>query len=161
MADYNVWADLFDTWQSTSDWVKALVIVVPPVFVATVLALLLHYRQKVREDGPVPSGVYHLSPPQNLQLRPEDMPEPDDMIDHMLLDAATNLQHRLEEARQSLHPQENPGPDLGRAKTRQQITQIILEEYNRGSDPGVALRRGREFLASQQNAHSTNPDVKE
>ncbi|MGQ4812828.1 hypothetical protein [Agrobacterium vitis] len=70
MADYNVWADLFDTWQSTSDWVKALVIVVPPVFVATVLALLLHYRQKVREDGPIHSGVYHLSPPQQFQLRP-------------------------------------------------------------------------------------------
>ncbi|MCE6074148.1 hypothetical protein [Agrobacterium vitis] len=161
MADYNVWADLFDTWQSTSDWVKALVIVVPPVFVATVLALLLHYRQKVREDRPVHSGVYHLSPPQQFQLRPEDMPEPGDTIDHMLLDAATNLQHRLEEARQSLHPQESSGPDLGRAKTRQQITQIILEEYHRGSDPGVALRRGREFLASQQKAHSTNPDAQE
>ncbi|WP_272950769.1 hypothetical protein V6582_15340 [Agrobacterium vitis] len=44
MADYNVWADLFDTWQSTSDWVKALIIVVPPAFVATMLALLLRYR---------------------------------------------------------------------------------------------------------------------
>ncbi|MUO78058.1 protein kinase [Agrobacterium vitis] len=163
MADYNVWADLFYTWQSTSDWVKALVIVVPPVFVATVLALVLRYRQKTGEDGPVPSGD-HLSPPQHFQLRPEDMPEPGDEMDHMLLDAATNLQHRLEDARRLLNPQESSvadGADLGRSEVRQQITQIILEEYHRGSDPGVALRRGREFLASQRNAHSTNPDAQE
>ncbi|MGV2130112.1 hypothetical protein ACQZ4Q_04100 [Agrobacterium vitis] len=159
MADYNVWADLFDTWQSTSDWVKALIIVVPPVFVATMLALLLRYRQNIREDIPVHSGVYHLSAPQQFQPRPEDMPEPGDTMDHMLLDAATNLQHRLEDARRSLHPQERSGADLGKAEIRQQITQIILEEYHRGSDPQVALRRGREFLASQRNVHSTNPDA--
>ncbi|WP_234889585.1 hypothetical protein V6582_15345 [Agrobacterium vitis] len=92
------------------------------------------------------------------------MPDPGDKMDHLLLDAATNLQHRLEDARRSLHPQESSladGADLGRSDIRQQITQIILEEYHRGSDPGVALRRGREFLASQRNAHSTNLDVKE
>ncbi|MGV1769665.1 protein kinase [Agrobacterium vitis] len=118
MADYNVWADLFDTWQSTSDWVKALVIVVPPVFVATVLALVLCYRQKVREDGPVHSGAYHISAPQQFQPRPEDMPEPVDRMDHMLLDAATNLQHRLEDARRALHPQERSAADLGKAEIR-------------------------------------------
>ncbi|MGV2130037.1 hypothetical protein ACQZ4Q_12550 [Agrobacterium vitis] len=163
MADYNVWADLFDTWQSTSDWVKALVIVVPPVFAATVMALLLRYRQKTA-DIPVHSGIAYLSAASRLQPEPEDIPEPGDTIDLMLLDAATNLQHRLEDARRLLNPQENSvvtWADLSRSDIRQQITQIILEDYHRGSDPQVALRRARQFLADQRNTHGTNPDATE
>ncbi|MUZ64026.1 protein kinase [Agrobacterium vitis] len=163
MADYNVWADLFDTWQSTSDWVKALVIVVPPVFAATVLALLLRYRQKTA-DIPVHSGIASLSAVSRLQPEPADMPELGDTIDLMLLDAATNLQHRLEDARRLLNPQESSvatWADLGRSDIRQQITQIILEDYHRGSEPEVALRRARQFLADQRNAHGTNPDATE
>ncbi|WP_429929745.1 protein kinase [Agrobacterium vitis] len=163
MADYNVWADLFDTWQSTSDWVKALVIVVPPVFVATVLALLLRYRQKTA-DIPVRSGSASLSAVSRLQPELEGMPEPGDEMDLVLLDAATNLQHRLEDARRLLNPQESSvatWADLGRSDIRQQITQIILEDYQRGSEPEVALWRARQFLANQRNTHGTNPDATE
>lgn len=159
MADYNVWADLFDTWQSTSDWVKALMILVPPVFVAAVLALLLRYRQKTRKDGPVHSEIYHLSSPQQFQRRPEDMPVTGDMIDRILLDATANFQYRLEDAHRSLAPQERSGEDLGKAEIRQQISQIILEEYRRGSDPEIALRRVRQFLDDRPEADGTSFDV--
>ena len=44
MEDYNVWADLLDTYQSMADWVKALWLVVPPAFLLTLIALILRYR---------------------------------------------------------------------------------------------------------------------
>ena len=44
MEDYNFWQDLFDTYQSTADWIKALWIVSVPTFALGVLALFLHYR---------------------------------------------------------------------------------------------------------------------
>lgn len=44
MEGCNFWADLLDTYQSTSDWVKALWILMWPAFVLSVLALVLQYR---------------------------------------------------------------------------------------------------------------------
>ncbi|BCH66900.1 hypothetical protein RvVAT039_41160 [Agrobacterium vitis] len=143
MADYNLWADLFDTWQSSSDWIKALVIVTPPVFAISVLALLLRHRRE-RPGNPPQAAIYQ--PPQ----RPEDSAE---IIDVTILDAATNLQTRLEEARHALLPQNRTLPDseeLGRRTIRQQIEQIILEEYHRQSDPADALERVRQFLRQHQ-----------
>ncbi|WP_234892249.1 protein kinase [Agrobacterium vitis] len=143
MADYNLWADLFDTWQSSSDWIKALIIVTPPVFAVSVLALLLRHRRE-RPGNPPQGAIYQ--PPQ----RPEDSAE---IIDVTILDAATNLQTRLEEARRTLLPQIRTLPDsdtLGRQTIRQQIEQIILEEYHRRSDPADALERVREFLRQYQ-----------
>ncbi|MGV1800319.1 protein kinase [Agrobacterium vitis] len=143
MADYNLWADLFDTWQSSSDWIKALVIVTPPVFAISVLALLLRYRRE-RPGNPPHAAIYQ--PPQ----RPEGSAE---IIDVTILDAATNLQTRIEEARHALLPQNRTLPDseeLGRRTIRQQIEQIILEEYHRQSDPADALERVRQFLRQHQ-----------
>ncbi|MUO79149.1 protein kinase [Agrobacterium vitis] len=143
MADYNLWADLFDTWQSSSDWIKALAILTPPVFAISVLALLLRHRRE-RPGNPPQATIYQ--PPQ----RPEDSAE---IIDVTILDAATNLQARLEEARRTLLPQNRTLPDseeLGRRTIRQQIEQIILEEYHRRSDPADALERVREFLRQHQ-----------
>ncbi|BCH61823.1 hypothetical protein RvVAR0630_44470 [Agrobacterium vitis] len=143
MADYNLWADLFDTWQSSSDWIKALVIVTPPVFAISVLALLLRHR---RERPGTPPEVAIYQPPQ----RPEDSAE---IVDVTILDAATNLQTRIEEARNALLPQNRTLPDseeLGRRTIRQQIEQIILEEYHRQSDPADALERVRQFLRQHQ-----------
>ncbi|BCH55761.1 protein kinase [Agrobacterium vitis] len=143
MADYNLWADLFDTWQSSSDWIKTLVIATPPVFAISVLALLLRHRRQTPGNSPQ-AAIYQ--PPQ----RPEDSAE---IIDVTILDAATNLQTRLEEARHALRPQNRTRPDseaLGRRTIRQQIEQIILEEYHRRSDPADALERVREFLRQHQ-----------
>ena len=44
MENYNFWADLLDTYQSSADWIKALWLIVPPAFVLGLVALLLHYR---------------------------------------------------------------------------------------------------------------------
>jgi len=44
MDPYNFWADLFDTYQSTADWIKALWIVSVPAFVLGLVALILRYR---------------------------------------------------------------------------------------------------------------------
>ena len=42
--EYNFWADLFDTYQSTADWIKALWIVAVPGFLLGLTGIILHYR---------------------------------------------------------------------------------------------------------------------
>jgi len=44
MEDYNFWADFFDTYQSLSDWTKALWLIVPPAFFLGLIALIMRYR---------------------------------------------------------------------------------------------------------------------
>ncbi len=45
MENYNFWQDFFDTYQSLSDVVKALWLIVPPAFVLGLIALFLHDRR--------------------------------------------------------------------------------------------------------------------
>lgn len=45
MDDYHFWRDLFDTYQSLADWLKALWLVVPPAFLLGLVALILHHRR--------------------------------------------------------------------------------------------------------------------
>lgn len=40
MDNYNIWADLLDTFQSPPDWIKALCLIVPPAFLLALAALL-------------------------------------------------------------------------------------------------------------------------
>jgi hypothetical protein len=42
--DYNFWKDFFDTYQSLSDVLKALWLVVPPAFLLGLIALVMRYR---------------------------------------------------------------------------------------------------------------------
>lgn len=42
MDDYNFWRDFFDTYQSLSDWLKTLWLIVPPLFL---LALIWLWRR--------------------------------------------------------------------------------------------------------------------
>ena len=49
MDDYNFWQDFFDTYQSLSDWTKALWLIVPPAFVLGLIALVLRHRVAVRQ----------------------------------------------------------------------------------------------------------------
>ena len=44
MDDYNFWADLFDTYQSTADWIKALCIVAVPGFLLGLAGVVLYFR---------------------------------------------------------------------------------------------------------------------
>ncbi|MUZ95804.1 protein kinase [Agrobacterium vitis] len=150
MADYNVWADIFDTWQSMADWVKALAIITPPVFAMGVLALLLRYRLALRRDSPRPVAFDLLEP------QPDDPPA---SIDITILEATTDLQHRLEEARRRLIPPDDPA--RSNLETRQKIEQIILEEYHRKSDPADALARVRRFVREEGGGERGRPEVED
>ncbi len=50
MEDYNFWADLLDTFQSSADWIKALWLLIPPAFV---LALIWLFRRRVARTDAV------------------------------------------------------------------------------------------------------------
>ena len=49
MEDYNFWQDFFDTYQSLSDWTKALWLIVPPAFLLGLIALVMRHRVAVRQ----------------------------------------------------------------------------------------------------------------
>ena len=49
MGNYNFWQDLFDTYQSLSDWLKILWLIVPPAFVLALVALTLRFRIESRK----------------------------------------------------------------------------------------------------------------
>ena len=51
MDAYNFWRDLFDTYQSLSDWMKLAWLVVPPAFLLGLVALILRYRRDGRRVG--------------------------------------------------------------------------------------------------------------
>ncbi len=42
--EYNFWQDFFDTYQSLSDLVKILWLIVPPIFILGLVALIFHYK---------------------------------------------------------------------------------------------------------------------
>lgn len=44
MDSYNFWQDLFDTYQSLSDWMKFAWLIVPPAFLLAFVALVMRYR---------------------------------------------------------------------------------------------------------------------
>ena len=44
MEHYNFWQDLFDTYQSLSDWMKFAWLVVPPAFLLGFAAMVMRYR---------------------------------------------------------------------------------------------------------------------
>ncbi len=49
MDDYHFWQDFFETYQSLSNWTKALWLIVPPAFVLGLIALILRHRVAVKE----------------------------------------------------------------------------------------------------------------
>lgn len=56
MPEYNFWADLFDTYQSTADWIKALWIVAVPGFLLGLIALIFQYRLASKQ-APLADGA--------------------------------------------------------------------------------------------------------
>lgn len=48
MDDYNFLADLLDTFQSSSDYIKTVIILTPPAFILGLLYLVLRYRQPAK-----------------------------------------------------------------------------------------------------------------
>lgn len=62
MDTYNFWQDFFDTYQSLSDWMKVLWLMVPPVFILGLAALLARPRtgSPRRERNPHGELVYSI-----------------------------------------------------------------------------------------------------
>ena len=48
MESYSFWNDFFDTYQSLSDFMKILWIIVPPMFILGLVALILFYKNTIR-----------------------------------------------------------------------------------------------------------------
>ncbi|CAN7224805.1 hypothetical protein [Pararhizobium sp. LjRoot238] len=44
MGDYNFWADLLDTFQSSPGWIKALWLLIPRGFLLALIAMLMRFR---------------------------------------------------------------------------------------------------------------------
>lgn len=94
MNDYNFWADAVDAYRNSSDWIKALWLVVPPTFILGLgaLGLLWHGlrgREERRTTGDLaytmvhePDGrlrIYrHVPPPPGLPGAGADPGEPID-----------------------------------------------------------------------------------
>ncbi len=49
MEPYNFWQDFFDTYQSLSDWMKMLWLIVPPAFVLGLVALAMRMRIDLKQ----------------------------------------------------------------------------------------------------------------
>jgi hypothetical protein len=71
MDSYNFWQDLFDTYQSLPDWLKALWLIVPPAFVFGLTAMLLRPRFANKQPGwgPQEQLIYTIYCDKENQLR--------------------------------------------------------------------------------------------
>ena len=49
MTDYSFWQDFFDTYQSLSDLIKILWLIVPPLFVLALVAIVLYFKARSKE----------------------------------------------------------------------------------------------------------------
>ncbi|NVK34103.1 MAG: hypothetical protein HWE23_06470 [Rhodobacteraceae bacterium] len=56
--DYNFWQDFFDRYQSLSDWMKMLWLVVPPAFVLGLIALVMRMRINSKRADHVPNRLW-------------------------------------------------------------------------------------------------------
>jgi hypothetical protein len=71
MEPYNFWQDFFDTYQSLSDWIKALWLIVPPVFILGLTALVMRFRidSKRADDGFTDKLIYSIHRDNRDQIR--------------------------------------------------------------------------------------------
>ena len=56
MDSYNFWQDFFDTYQSLSDWMKALWMVAPPTFILMLVKLVAHGSKQREPVEPAAAG---------------------------------------------------------------------------------------------------------
>jgi len=78
MEETTFWQTLFATYQSLTDWIKALWLIVPPAFILLLTALLMRARRPVPEvDGELVYTVHRDAAGQYRILRhtpPDDAP---------------------------------------------------------------------------------------
>lgn len=136
MSEYNFWADLLDTWQASSDWIKALTILTPPASLLGLIALQFWYRIRLKGSA---LGAIH--------RQPSIMP-----TEGHLLDMLVELRACLEGARSATYPDAFlPTPPAKRSEDEQsgrisRLRRVVLAEYHRGSTPDQALQRAREAI---------------
>lgn len=157
MSDYNVWADLFDTWQSSSDWIKALLIITPPAFGLGMVALLLRHRARMQRQVWLSGHGQWMEPrpkPHNSTPPATEIPMLTGLRDAQtrLEQGAKQVQYRPELARipqkcpDILRPETVENHPMSDEEIRQRFHDIIVEEHRRGRPPGEALQRVRKFL---------------
>ncbi|BCH57815.1 hypothetical protein RvVAR0630_04390 [Agrobacterium vitis] len=150
MTDYNLWADLFDTWQSSSNWIKALLIITPPAFGLGVLGLLLRHRARLQTEPPL-SGHY-----QWMKEQPTGDSIAAETVDMLLLNSLMDLQARLEEAKQALqHPDLKHFQDKCEAILRSEMPEIKERENLGGS-----MKSGHALLPSLPPAARDNEEIR-
>ncbi|MGY6644780.1 MAG: hypothetical protein ACXIVD_06120 [Salinarimonas sp.] len=78
MEDISAWQAFLGTYQSLADWIKALWLIVPPVFILLLTALLLRAKRRAPEiDGELVYTVHRDATGQYRILRhapPDDTP---------------------------------------------------------------------------------------
>ncbi|KQZ63145.1 hypothetical protein ASD54_01840 [Rhizobium sp. Root149] len=154
MPDYNFWADLLDTWQASSDWIKALKILTPPAGLIGILALQLWYRLQVKGLGTgmatdmgtgLGTGAIH---------RPPVAYAPGEPVGEQVLGALIDLRNDLQSGLRSGGNRSLPAPTAlqgedGQSDLKSRLRRIITNDYHRGSSPEEALRRARDILDRQ------------
>lgn len=60
MNNYNFWADLLFTFQSSPDWIKALWLLVPPAFLLAATVIMIWFRLAVRREKTTEPGQTRL-----------------------------------------------------------------------------------------------------
>ncbi|WP_197434613.1 protein kinase [Agrobacterium vitis] len=154
MADYNLWADLFDTWQSLSDWIKALVIVTLPAFGLGVLWLVLRHRARLQRE-PAMSGHYQWMKEQPAEDTAGDSIDAE-TVDMLLLTSLMDLQARLEEAKQALqHPVLKDFQDKCEAILRSE-----MPENKEGENLGGSMKSGHALIPSLPPAARDNEEIR-
>jgi hypothetical protein len=70
MGHYNFWQDFFDTYQSLSDWMKVLWVVIPPAFILGLIALVMRMRidSKQADHGFAGELIYSIHRDENDQF---------------------------------------------------------------------------------------------
>lgn len=60
MDEYNFWKDLLDTFQSSTDWIKALWLAIPPLFLLMLIRMIMRYRlARNTPPEPVETPVFY------------------------------------------------------------------------------------------------------
>ncbi len=59
--EYSFWRDFFDTYQSLSNFMKMLWVVVPPLFILGLVALILFYKNTIKKIEKLTEGYKNIN----------------------------------------------------------------------------------------------------
>ncbi|MBD8553161.1 hypothetical protein IFT84_01345 [Rhizobium sp. CFBP 8762] len=79
---YVLWKDLLTAYHASSDWIKALWLVIPPTFLLVLIGMIMCYKIASRKPEPTPEPAYpapaqnNKSPTSPLLEQPPTEPQP-------------------------------------------------------------------------------------